>query len=488
MNSFIKFINPIDRLGLDRYSILFSACASIVVIVISEVFVTFIMKNPDLVGVYIIFVNAAMVVYFSFRDGRRGGFTASVFAIIYYLYIIYSRNYAGERLMNSLETTTVLAVMFIFISLVIGWLKEKIDHLIVAEADEKNRLQSILEQLPAGVLIADMQMKVIYSNKQMEKILGVKIPVGYKIGIDKPVVHGTWNERKVTFNESPIVYTIKTGKAVNGREFSIMRKDKKRLYIQITSSLIRNLKGEGIAGVSIVTDITKNKEHDMRKDDFINMASHELKTPMTSLKLYVSVLKKMQKEIVNEKIGSIIANIERQSGRLEKLVADLLDVSRLQTGKLVFTTKKFDLAKLINETVDTVQSTTSQHVIEYKNKKSLKVDADRFRIYQVISNLLTNAVKYSPKSKKVIVGLKKSGNEAIVSVKDYGLGISKEEKAKIFEKLYQVQDNKAKAFPGFGMGLYIAKEIVKKHKGKIWVESEQGKGSTFFFSLPVETS
>ncbi len=453
--------------------------------ILSEVYALYIVRDLNAVGAYIIFFNVALVVYFSFRDGVRGGLIASVTAVIYYLFIIYTRNYNGARLVSSLETILVLALLFIFISLVIGWLKQKIDQLIEAEADEKIRLQSILAQLPVGILIADMNLNVIYSNKQIEKILGVKIPVGYKIGVDNPVAQGTWNNKPVTLSDSPIVQTIKTGKPITGREFAITRRDNKRAFVQISSSLIRNFRGGNIAGVSIILDITKNKELDMRKDDFINMASHELKTPMTSLKLYVSILKKMQKDVLNVKIGSIVSNIEHQAGRLEKLVADLLDVSRLQTGKLIFTRQKFDLNKLITETVDTVQSTTNKHEIIFRRSRSVIVEADRFRIYQVISNLLTNAVKYSPKSKSISVNMKKSGNEIVVAVKDRGVGISRDEKSRIFEKLYQVKANKEKAFPGFGMGLFIAKEIVKRHKGRIWVESEPGKGSTFYFSLPA---
>lgn len=485
MNSLVKFINPIEHLGSRKYSILFASLLSVSVVILSEIYAVYVLSDPNAVGAYIIFFNVALIVYFSFRDGVRGGLAASVIAVIYYLYIIYSRNYSGMRLVTSLETTLILALLYVFISLVIGWLKQKIDQLIEAEADEKIRLQSILAQLPVGILISDMNLNVIYSNKQIEKILGVKIPEGYKIGVDKPLAQGTWNNKPVSLNDSPIVNTIKTGKPITGREFTITRRDNKRVFVQISSSLIKNLRGGNIAGVSIVMDITKNKELDMRKDDFINMASHELKTPMTSLKLYVSILKKMQKDILNVKIGTIVTNIEHQAGRLEKLVADLLDVSRLQTGKLIFTRQKFDLNKLIKETVDTVQSTTNKHEIIFKQAKSVIVEADRFRIYQVISNLLTNAVKYSPKSKSISVNMKRSGDEIIVSIKDRGVGISRDEKTRIFEKLYQVKANNEKTFPGFGMGLFIAKEIVKRHKGKIWVDSEPGKGSTFYFSLPV---
>jgi len=115
----------------------------------------------------------------------------------------------------------------------------------------------------------------------------------------------------------------------------------------------------------------------------------------------------------------------------------------------------------------------------------LPVFGDRFRVYQVITNLLTNAVKYSPKKDKIIIDAKKVGKEALVSVKDFGIGIPKDKQEKIFEKLYQVTEPDVKTFPGLGMGLYISNEIVKRHNGKMWVKSQKGKGSTFYFTLPL---
>ena len=171
---------------------------------------------------------------------------------------------------------------------------------------------------------------------------------------------------------------------------------------------------------------------------------------------------------------------------MQKLVADLLDVSRLQTGKLLFNKEAFDLDTLLFETIEQLQGTT-KHVIVYKGKEKLLVEGDKFRIYQVLTNLLTNALKYSGESTQIQVRLQKVAGKAVISVKDFGIGIEKDQQKKIFERLYQVMDDTEKTFPGFGMGLYISKEIVKRHKGSIWVESEKGKGSTFYFSIPIKS-
>ena len=131
-----------------------------------------------------------------------------------------------------------------------------------------------------------------------------------------------------------------------------------------------------------------------------------------------------------------------------------------------------------------LQSTTSSHKLILKSAPKIKVSADRFRIYQVLTNLITNAIKYSGDSTDIILNIKKDTGKAIISVQDFGIGIAKSEQKKVFDRLYQVTDPTEKTFPGLGMGLYISHEIIKRHKGKIWVEGEKGKGSTFFFTLP----
>jgi signal transduction histidine kinase len=160
----------------------------------------------------------------------------------------------------------------------------------------------------------------------------------------------------------------------------------------------------------------------------------------------------------------------------------------LQTGKLHFTKEDIRLDELIEETVEQLEGTTKNQSITFSGKNPLTVNADRYRVYQVLNNLITNAAKYSPEGSDITVRLKKIDGKAVVSVSDSGIGISKDQQKKIFDRLYQVVDAEINTFPGLGMGLYISKEIIKRHKGTIWVESEKGKGSTFFFSLPLVKS
>lgn len=493
MNTLRSYLDPIARLGTTKYSLVFPFAMSITLCVLSEVFANGIMHNPEIVGVYIIFLNVATIIYFSFRDGIRGGLISAIIPIIYYLYILYSRQYQDERLWSGMEATFSLGVVYLGLAITIGWLKQTIDRLIKIEKESRTRaeedratLQTIFQQLPVGIMMVDANGKHIKGNKHMEKILGRKYEGSleqsgsyksrYAYRSDKPIAQKNW----------PIVRALQKGETTTSEEMEYRREDKKRIYIRVNAAPIRNKQKQIIAAVSTFYDVTQEKDLETRKDDFVNMASHELKTPLTSMKLYIEILLLQLKQSPNENALKAIHRIKSQTDKLQELVSDLLDVSRLQTGKLQFSKETFDLAALVQETVDVLQETAPDHKFIVKKKGNILVYADRFRVYQVVTNLITNAVKYSPQDTKIIVSISTSMSRAIVSVEDFGIGIEKDQRKKVFDRLYQVHDPHTKAFSGLGMGLYISKEIIKRHRGKIWVEGEKGKGSTFFFTLPLK--
>ncbi len=444
------------------------------------------------VGVYVIYLSVILIIYFSFREGLRGGIIATILTISYYLYIIFTRNYKGNQLISGIETTAVLGVIFFIVSLTIGWLKQTIDVLIEREMDEKNRLQAIIQQLPVGVLITDDKGRIVQGNKQVDVILGRQMRQGLTAG-NATLPNVTSNGKTIGPTQWPLAQAIMTGKTVPGREFVLEQDNGKKQFLQISASLIRNKEGKVIAAASIINDITHRKEIEKRKDDFVNMASHELKTPITSMKLYIEALIKRSSDSDDERTTKTLDGIKKQTERLQELVNGLLDVSRLQTGKLSFTKEPFRLDVLAKELTEELRATTKKQTLVYMGKAPLVVFADKFRIYQVLTNLITNAIKYSPESTTITIRVKKADGKAVVSVKDEGIGIVKEQQKRVFDRLYQVADSDTNTFPGLGLGLYISKEIIKRHQGSIWVESEKtngqtdGKhGSTFYFTLPLK--
>ena len=237
--------------------------------------------------------------------------------------------------------------------------------------------------------------------------------------------------------------------------------------------------------VTIVHDITERVLAEHRKDEFISMTSHELKTPVTSLKGFTNVLQRRLAKQGDLQGLHYLSRIDAQLTKLTRLVTDLLDISRMQMGKLAYQIESFDLDTLIAETVENVQAATTTHQIIVEGKTDAQIVGDKDRLGQVFINLLTNAVKYSPKADKVIVRLSREQKQAIVSVQDFGIGIDEAYHQKIFERFYQVTNPEERTYPGLGIGLYISKEILERHSGQITVESRKGVGATFSVALPL---
>jgi PAS domain S-box-containing protein len=245
----------------------------------------------------------------------------------------------------------------------------------------------------------------------------------------------------------------------------------------------------GFAGS--ITDITELKKLEQRKDDFIKMASHELKTPITSINGYVQLLLNIYNEadeqrlqLSKQTVKSSLNTIAKQVVKLTRLISELLDLSRIESGKLELDKTAFDLRSMIEETVQDIRQTASKHAIILHNDFEGKIVADKDRIGQALLNLLTNAIKYSPNADLIEVFVENGNRSAIIKVKDYGIGIDKKDQQKIFERFYRVEGKSEQTFPGFGIGLFIASEIIQRHNGSIRVESEKGKGSVFTVTLP----
>ncbi|WP_165423064.1 ATP-binding protein [Ktedonosporobacter rubrisoli] len=229
----------------------------------------------------------------------------------------------------------------------------------------------------------------------------------------------------------------------------------------------------------------KMEELVRQKDEFIGIASHELKTPVTSIKAYTQLLERRFRRAGDEQSATLLKKMDAQVQKLTDLIGDLLDATRIESGKLLFRCSPFDFNELVKEIIEETQRTTSRHTIIHDLAPSVVLQADRERIGQVITNLLTNAIKYSPQAETIRIKTWQEDGELITSVQDFGIGISAEKQAHLFERFYRVDGENQVTYPGLGLGLYISAEFVKRHEGSIWVESEEGKGSTFLFSLPL---
>jgi two-component system sensor histidine kinase VicK len=236
----------------------------------------------------------------------------------------------------------------------------------------------------------------------------------------------------------------------------------------------------------VLHEITEQKQDEIRKNDFIGMVSHELKTPLTSLNAYVQMLHAKAVKNDDNFTAGALDKVAIQVRKMSAMINGFLNISRLESGKIMINKREFNLRDLINDMINETELTVSRHEVKFQSGDSVIINADYDKIGSVITNLISNAIKYSPQGKIVEVECKVSGKQAIVSVKDEGMGVKPADLEKIFDRYYRVETNHTQHISGFGIGLYLSAEIINRHHGKIWAESEVNKGSAFYFSLPLE--
>lgn len=263
-------------------------------------------------------------------------------------------------------------------------------------------------------------------------------------------------------------------------EHRIIRPDGLTRTILGKGSVSTDSKGTVIRLSGIAQDITDRKELENRKDEFISVASHELKTPLAGLKAFTQILEKEIQMSGNAVAERYIQKMNGQISRLTGLVNELLDISKIESGKLSLSMKYFDLCHLAQETIDDIKHATTTHTITYEGSVTKNVHADPDRIEQVLINFLTNAIKYSPEGSLIEVRCSQNDTHATISVRDHGSGIAPDHQEKIFDRFYRATTDGS----GLGLGLSISHAIIEAHSGTIGLKSEAGKGSTFYFSLP----
>ncbi|WP_432712511.1 ATP-binding protein [Pedobacter sp.] len=268
-------------------------------------------------------------------------------------------------------------------------------------------------------------------------------------------------------------------------EFSITRnRDRKLRWMHATGRIYRDNEGNPYRFSGVLMDTTEQKQDEIRKNDFIAMVSHELKTPLTSLKAYVQLMAFKAKQSGDAFTVKSLSKIDGQVNKMNNMIRSFLDLSRLEAGKLNLSKEYFKIDVLVNEIIEEVALTDKTHTILYNDCKPLSVYADREKIGQVINNLLSNAIKYSDRGTTVKITCESEEGMVKIGVRDEGVGISKKDSEKLFSRFYRVENSPLKTVSGFGIGLYLCAEIVERHQGAIWVESEEGKGSVFYFTLP----
>ena len=342
------------------------------------------------------------------------------------------------------------------------------------EAELKARMA--IESADLGLFEIELESTSLQTDERFNEIFGVE-----KITLRKDIVP-FFHPDDLQLISRAHEEAIKTGYL--SVEYRIIHKDRSIHWIKSNGKVIAGENGKPAKIYGVIQDVTSLKEINQQKDDYISIVSHELKTPVTSMRinsyLLLEKLANADKQVV-----SMLKSMNYQVDRLSHIIQDLTDVTRLEAHKVLFRNEVLEFDQLVKDNVAEIKIINQTDRIVLTHLEAVKIFADKDRTSQVLINLLTNALKYSPDSQKVLVSLSIKDDSAICAVKDFGNGIKKEEHGKIFERFFQASGNEGVARSGFGLGLYISAQIIERQKGKIWVESSHGEGSTFFFSLPL---
>lgn len=350
---------------------------------------------------------------------------------------------------------------------------------------ERTKLINAIQSFGDGVLITDEKGKITMASPGVQEILGLNPNdlIGKAFFIDATLFQHTLEFPHE--NPQDLLKEVLKQNASRSSEFKVLLPLEEK-FVRYSINPIKNEEDETIGAVVVFNDITKVHRLERIKSDFISTLSHELRTPLTSIKGYTSLLLHPKGRFDGATQKEFLKTIERQSNHLLRMIEDMLDVSRIEAGKLELRKNELNIKPLVEKAVVNLRPKTKLHQFKVSFSKNFPLlYADPDRIEQVITNLIDNAIKYSPEGGLInIKGWEKDG-QALLSITDQGIGIAEKDIAGLFEKFQRVDSSLTKTTSGTGLGLFIARSIIELHGGKIWCESEIGKGSTFTFSLPV---
>jgi len=360
---------------------------------------------------------------------------------------------------------------------------QKLKSLLLETYDNsETRFKTIFEESTFGNKIIAADLRIIKVNHALIVLLGYSEEelLGSLItDIAHPDYVEDWKKlQNVLWADKKTSFSIDT---------CLLKQDGSEIWCHVTSIVFKD-KAEDY-GYTIIEDITVRKNYerirtelDAKKDEFISIVSHELRTPLTTIKAINQLLEKAVSQ--DHTYYSFIRKSNHHIQRLERLITDLFDVTKIQAGSVQLDLSTFDLNTLLTECISGLQAIHPTHRIDYTPGAAAMVSADYFRIEQVVINLVSNAIKYSPLANSIEVSVSPGPDEVKVEVVDYGIGIDKKHIDKVFDRFYRIGEA-SHHFQGLGLGLYISSQIIARHNGKMGIQSEPGKGSTFWFTLPA---
>lgn len=345
-------------------------------------------------------------------------------------------------------------------------------------------LSAVLDSAPNGIVLFDVDGRLRVASRQMEELFGAGWAELAGKTYEDVALHlaPCFDAPRAPMLER--MRELFSDRAVRANDEIEVIFPRKRTLIRTTAPVV-SAAGAYLGRVFSYTDITEARALDRQRNDFLTVAAHEMRTPLTPLLMYLQTIER--RAVQNQPVDlEVVGKARRQVNRISRLVEDLLDLSRLESRRAQLSFARVALLEVVEQVVADARAQTRNHEIVYQPAaREVVVSGDRARLEQVVVNLLQNAVKYSPEGGRVVVVVEARGSEARVSVQDPGIGIPPEEQKRLFQRFFRAGNASARNFGGLGIGLFVSHEIVAQHGGHFEVQSELGKGSTFTFSLPL---
>lgn len=391
----------------------------------------------------------------------------------------------AERARITSSTGGVLAVLLVVLSGIITWRDMQArKRAETALRDNENKLSRLIETVADGIFLLDADGSITFANTAGEKILGVSRETILRRTHDDTAWDITRpNGEPFPASEMPLTQVLASGETVHDVEMGVSRPDGSRTVISVTAAPLHLADGTVSGAVVSATDVTRRKAVELIKEQFISTISHELRTPLSSLRGFAELM--LAREFPREKQREFLKIIHDESLRLTNLINDFLDLQRMEGGHQSYEFAALDVHTLMNETCALFATNTNVELEVERASHLPCVCADSARLRQVLTNLLSNAIKFSPRGGKVSVGARRESDKVVFHVSDQGIGMSPDTVAKLFTRFFRAENSETRSIGGTGLGLALVKEIVEAHRGRVWVESTLGQGSTFYFSLPV---
>jgi PAS domain S-box-containing protein len=356
--------------------------------------------------------------------------------------------------------------------------------------EAKARNEAVLASIGDGVVVVSDKGEVIFINKSALNILNTTVENVLGKHLIRAISATDEEGNPLAAENHPMQESLMRGRKITSRDICFLKSDGKKFPVSATAAPV-SLQGVLIGGVLVFRDITHEKEVDRMKTEFISLASHQLRTPLSAMKWFSEMLISGDAGQLTPDQLEMVQNIYKSNERMVDLVNSLLNISRIESGRIIIDPRPTDLKQLLDEVLleltPKIQK-KNHHVAVSIHSNLPPINIDPKLIRHVYMNLLTNSIKYTPDNGEINVMISHSGDELISQVSDNGYGIPQEEQGKVFNKFFRAENIVKVETDGTGLGLYLLKSIVEASGGKIWFESEVGKGTTFWFSLPMNGS